>query len=533
MAESRQEIIGGSSADTPGEDNSIVYYGPGGQQLNSFWQPLYNPATPQTPLTLPKPPPGWQPSNALPPQSSVTPGAGTSNTNSSPNGSNASTLNGMSPYTWAVALLQGIGAPTSATNIEVVMSWELAEGGNWNNAATANPLNTTEPGYGGIAIAGNSAGVMAYPTWQSGLQATEAVLLDGSYDNIVSLLKEGNANPGTIASAIESSPWGTQAVDPMAAGVQAPWTGGTIVAPNATIGSGSNLNNGLQQAATPSLSLDALRSQDPLVAALVMAVPELTQIFQEAVAQTWSTDQFTSAIQNSNWWKTHSATARQLIAEQYADPATWQMTVSNLEATLVNFAAQLGAQPTAQQINQLAVNALMGGYDQNQAYLRQQFEQYIQPVAGNHFAGEAGTDEQQLRQNMLDLGVFLPENVLAKDVAQIVGGQSDVNSVSAQLRAQAQARYPAYSQLLNEGVNTSDIADPYIQQAQSLLEQGPGAINIQSPLIQNVLTAPNPVSLTDFENTVRQQPQWLATNNAQTSIMQTAHQVLTDFGFMT
>lgn len=442
----------------------------------------------------------------------------------------ATTANGMSPYTWAVALLQGLGMPTSGTNIEFIMSWETAEGGNWNNTATANPLNTTESGYGGTSI--NSVGVKAYPSWENGLQATVAVFQNGLYGNILALLKTGDAPPAALATAVSSSQWGTEKFNGAAAGSQAGWTGGTITGPTTTIGTGSDLTDPLQQAATPTLSLDALRSADPLVAALVMAIPELTKIFQQAVAGTWGTDQFISAIQNSSWWASHSSTARELIAEQYADPATWQMTVSNLEATLVNFSAQLGATPTAGQINQLAINALMGGYDTNQAALRQQFEKYVTPVSGNHYAGEAGTDEQQLRQTMMQLGIFLPENTLDKNVQQIVGGQSDINSVAAQLRTQAQARYPAYAQQINEGVNTSDIADPYIQQAQSLLEQGPGQMNIQSPLIQQTLTNPNPVSLTDFENTVRQQPAWLQTDNARDSLMTVAHQVLTDFGFM-
>ena len=117
------------------------------------------------------------------------------------------TATGMSPYTWAVALLQGLGMPTSGTNIEFIMSWETAEGGNWNNTATANPLNTTEPGYGGTSI--NSVGVKAYPSWENGLQATVAVFQNGLYGSILGLLKSGNAPPQALAQAVSSSQWGT------------------------------------------------------------------------------------------------------------------------------------------------------------------------------------------------------------------------------------------------------------------------------------------------------------------------------------
>lgn len=453
-----------------------------------------------------------------------------------PSGSplNSGAVATLTPYTWAVAFLQALGAPTTGTNIEFIMSWEAAEGGNWGNSATYNPLNTTQPGFGGVAM--NSVGVKAYPTWEAGLQANITAIRNGLYNNVVQLLQQGSAPVQELADAVSSGPWGTQQFNGGAAGTQSNWNGGTID-PNVGIGNaGVGLNSPYvtdpyQNVAVPTLSLDSLRSQYPLVAAVITAVPELQNIFNNAVSQNWSTDRFIAAVQNSNWWKTHSDTARQMFALMLSDPASYQQQVSNLEATLNNFAAQLGAIPSAKDVLNLAVDALTNGYDQNQAQLRQKFAQFVTPVSGLHFAGEAGSDESQLRSAMLSLGVFLPEATLDQNLRNIVAGNTDVNSVIAQLRTQAAKQFPAYASQINQGINTSDIADPYIQQAEQLLEQGPGQVNIQNPLIQKTLQAPSPVSLTDFENTVRQQPQWLQTANARDSIMAAAHQVLQNFGF--
>lgn len=289
-------------------------------------------------------------------------------------------------------------------------------------------------------------------------------------------------------------------------------------------------------AAQPQLSLDALRQTAPLVAVLVTSVPEINGIFQQAVSGQWSTDKFISAVQNSHWWATHSDAARQALLLQNTDPATWNRQVTQLEASLNEMAAQLGALPTNSQLYALAVDALTNGYDQNQAVLRQKFAQYVNPVSGLHFGGEAGSDETQLRQDMMNLGVFLPEKQLDQNLRNIVGGTTDVNSIEAQLRTQAAATYPAYAKEINSGMNVSDIADPYMQQAMQLLEKGPGEINIMNPLIKGALQntqngVPAPLSLTDFETRVRQQPDWLHTQNAQDSMMQTAHKILQDFGF--
>jgi len=300
-------------------------------------------------------------------------------------------------------------------------------------------------------------------------------------------------------------------------------------------GSGSS-QIGAVGTSTPILSLDSLRSSSPLVAALVTSVPELNGIFQQAVSGQWSTDKFISAVQNSHWWATHSTSARNALATMKSDPATWNQQVTQLQATLTNLAAQLGAIPTAQQVNALAVDALTNGYDGNQAVLRQKFAQYVNPVSGLHFGGEAGSDETQLRQQMMQLGVFLPENQLDANIKKMIAGQTDANAVEGQLRTQAAATYPAYAKQINSGMNVSDIADPYIQQASQLLEKGPGEVNIMNPMIKQALQntvngKPAPLSLTDFEVRMRQQPDWLHTSNAQDSVMSTAHKVLQDMGF--
>lgn len=301
--------------------------------------------------------------------------------------------------------------------------------------------------------------------------------------------------------------------------------------PSLSVGSGT-----ISAPAQPTLSLDALKQSAPLVAALITSVPEINGIFQQAVSGSWSTDKFISAVQNSHWWATHSDAARQAFLLLKTDPATWNRQVTQLESVLNNMASQLGALPTNSQLYALAVDALTNGYDQNQAVLRQKFAQYVNPVSGLHFGGEAGTDETQLRQDMMNLGVFLPENQLDQNLRNIIGGTTDVQAIQAQLRTQAAATYPAYAKQINSGMNVSDIADPFMQQAQQLLEKGPGEINIMNPLIKGALQntvngVPTPMSLTDFEARVRQQPDWLHTQNAQDSIMQTAHKVLTDFGF--
>lgn len=289
---------------------------------------------------------------------------------------------------------------------------------------------------------------------------------------------------------------------------------------------------------TTPLSLEQLKAEYPLVAALLSSVPELQDIAKQASdpASPWSPERIIAAVQNSRWYATHSDTARQLIAIMRSDPSTYSQRVDNLSYQLQAMAAQLGVQMTPQQLQQLGVDALMSGYDQNTAVLNQKMAAFLKPASGNHFGGQAGSYEDQIRQSMMDLGVFMPEDQLDNQIKQIVAGKQSVQGVNAQLRTQAASMYPAYSSQINSGMNLSDIASPYMQRAQQLLEMGPGSVNIQTPMIKSALQytqngMPTAMPMYDFERQVRQDPRWRSTDNAQDAFMSNAHQVLVNFGF--
>lgn len=372
--------------------------------------------------------------------------------------------------------------------------------------------------------------------WSTGSQTDLKAELSAYVGYMRKLLQENNNNVYLALSAYNGDTSGTAGYARTildAAGLPN-WT--TPSTDNSGISlSNSNVAQYITQN-QPVLSLDQLRSEYPTVAALITSVPELQQVYNQAVSGTWSTDQFIAAIQNSHWWSQTSSTARQAFATMKADPATWNQNINNLQAQMTNTAAQLGVTLTPQQAQQIAIDAITNGYDQNTAVLDQKMAAFLKPASGNHFGGQAGSYEDQIRQSMMDLGVFMPETQLDNQIQQIVAGKQSVQGVSAQLRTQAASMYPAYSNQINSGMNLSDIASPYMQRAQQLLEMGPGSVNIQTPMIKQALQytqdgQPTAMPMYDFEKQVRQDPRWRSTDNAQDAFMSNAHQVLVNFGF--
>ncbi|HXZ61247.1 MAG TPA: hypothetical protein VEG62_00795 [Acidimicrobiales bacterium] len=126
------------------------------------------------------------------------------------------------PVDFANAFLNAISMPTTSDNIEAIMAWERAEGGNWENTAKFNPLDTTWPG-GGQSYDGstsmNSVNVQAYKDWDDGVYATAMTITDDGnypdsftqdtgYDNVMSALAAGN-NAANVTNAVDNSEWGT------------------------------------------------------------------------------------------------------------------------------------------------------------------------------------------------------------------------------------------------------------------------------------------------------------------------------------
>lgn len=94
---------------------------------------------------------------------------------------------------WAVAFLNSLGNknPTGNT-IDWVVAWTDFETSGPGGGGANNLLNTTQPGFGGSPIPGQSAGVMNYPSFSQGVQANAKVLQNGLYPNLLAALQNDN-----------------------------------------------------------------------------------------------------------------------------------------------------------------------------------------------------------------------------------------------------------------------------------------------------------------------------------------------------
>lgn len=112
---------------------------------------------------------------------------------------------------WAHDVLTALGLPTSQINIAILVTWANIESGGYNPHASGgrnNPLNTTQPGHGGVG-GGGQGNIMDYPSYEDGIAAIAENLRNPrfGYPKILAGLRA--QDPVATFNAINASAFGT------------------------------------------------------------------------------------------------------------------------------------------------------------------------------------------------------------------------------------------------------------------------------------------------------------------------------------
>jgi LysM repeat protein len=269
--------------------------------------------------------------------------------------------------------------------------------------------------------------------------------------------------------------------------------------------------------------------------AVLKSDPELERIFKAAAKHTWSVERFQAAVQNSKWFKHNAASVRDAKVMKASDPATYAAKVQQVRTRLVMQASALGATLSGKQLADMAEHAYMYGWDDNQ--IQRGLSHYIKYTDGRHI-GQAGQWDQELRSYAQEMGVKISDRTMGRYVEGVAAGRLTIEDAKGRLAQTAISAFPHLKDRILAGETLSDIADPYQQTMSSLLELNPDSLSMNDPMIRKALAVKGEdgkvglSTLYDFENQVRGDSRWLKTQQAQDSVMSTAHKVLADFGLL-
>ncbi len=276
------------------------------------------------------------------------------------------------------------------------------------------------------------------------------------------------------------------------------------------------------------------------VEGLFDAVPELKKLFNKAVKGKWAPQKFQAEMRNTRWWKTHGQAEREYLTLRYGDPATARLKMAQALVQVKQEAAQLGIKITggmSRAFNGAAYNVVAKGWSADD--LKYYLGKFVQFDHSKLPGGEAGDVIEELLQYSYAMGIKNTDKWYLTQARSIVRGTLTVQDAQSGIRKQAMGMFPAWQKQLEMGQTVADLASPYMQSMSQLLEIPPGSINLYDPSIRKALQVKDPKTgknsfqpLWAFENTIREDPRWAKTKNAQDSTMQNAHQVLSDFGIL-
>jgi len=289
---------------------------------------------------------------------------------------------------------------------------------------------------------------------------------------------------------------------------------------------------------TPKLSMKELAEDYGFTMSFLNANPDLKNLFSDMVSKGYSKEMFQAKLRDTKWWKTHSDKERSYLTQTYTDPATAKQNFQAAYLQVKQMAEALGIKDTKYtlaRIQEAAYNVVAKGWSDGQ--LRNYLGQYVYFDGGN-MQGQGADVQGELHQYAYQMGVTMSDKWYADNTRLVLRGQATTSDFKNQMLRQAKAQFPQFSKQLDAGQTVMDIASPYMQSMAQILELPSGSINLFDPTIKKALQYKDPGTLQtttkplwQFENDLRADPRWKQTKNAQDSMMQIGHQVLSDFGF--
>jgi hypothetical protein len=153
---------------------------------------------------------------------------------------------------------------------------------------------------------------------------------------------------------------------------------------------------------------------------------------------------------------------------------------------------------------------------------------------GSTLGGAVGADLTALRAtaraNGFDLDTTFKDQINTW-LQRLAVGES-VGTFQNVIRSQAKLGLPdKVANLLDQGLDLSNIFAPYRNVMASVLEVAPDSINLNDATLRSAIGPEKEMSIYDFQRTLRKDARWQYTDNARQEASDSVLKVLRDFGF--
>ena len=145
--------------------------------------------------------------------------------------------------------------------------------------------------------------------------------------------------------------------------------------------------------------------------------------------------------------------------------------------------------------------------------------------------GSFGSTLTTLRNAYSNNGLPINDKSLSQQAAEIALDKNKLDSTINLINLQAQTYFPALSEKIGQGYTVKQLLSPYIQTRANILEEDPDSVDLKSL----TKVAQNPkglMGLYDYEISLRSDPKWRYTKNAQDNMSKLSRSIAEMFGLV-
>jgi hypothetical protein len=404
---------------------------------------------------------------------------------------------------FASAVLNKLGAPVNESNVSSFLRWMNQEDGRsvQEQGTRAigierfNPLNTKWNSPGSVDSGG---GIKSYNSFEQGVDATVKTLQskNNDYSAVVNAFKESKGFDA-IKSAVSASDWGT-------------WKG---------------------QAMTAGATTGGVNVTSDIIARALLVNPEVAAVFRKHKGEQGD-DAMTAIatdLKSTKWYQSNSERIRTVVLSTLSqDKSTYNESRTSELTRIRKIALNIGATLDDKQLTDLANQTLLFGL--SDADLTSALVGSVK-MDSNYIKGQAGTVGTTIAKGIRDYGFKVNTNSqeFKTYVSDVLNGLRTTDDIVGQFKNMAMTQYPNLSDRFKAGASLADIAAPYTYTMANILETGTDSIELDDPNIQTALSSG--MNTFDFSRTLKKDPRWQYTKNAQDDLLGTFSKVLRQWGF--
>lgn len=208
--------------------------------------------------------------------------------------------------------------------------------------------------------------------------------------------------------------------------------------------------------------------------------PQISNLLERAIKESWSDDKFQAELEKTNWWKTTTDNAKAFQILETTRPAEARARLDGSIATVREYAQNMGITLSAESLESLARTSIILDFN-----LAAQYQDAIGSEAIKSAGGMSqlryGFVGNSIRESARKYGVALSDVTFNEWVNKIAVGAESTETFESYANQIARNLYPSLNNGFDRGLSFAQMTDPYAQVASRILEIPSSQVDFTDP----------------------------------------------------